>query len=207
MNRPVVKHTLAIVLVLLPALFLRLSFINSRPPLTHDEAITYLAAAGKQDDFQAAVADRSIYGYFLPAQIFKAFMIPDKPFDIPAVNKSMGAGDYHPPLYFWLLNFWIYFTGLNLQVNLILNLLISVVTCALIYAYAYYLTRSVLAAAASTLVFGTGVASIYLTGYLRHYELLAAVSTAFLFLLDYITREKRKVMRGGSPLHLYQRPA
>lgn len=191
MKKRTIKHITAILLVLIPSVYLRYSYMLVRPPLTHDEAISYLAAAGKQDDYQEKIA-QGLNGSFKPVEFFKEFMLPDDAFTISEVNESMSEGDFHPPLYYWLLRTWLYFTGLNLKINLILNMIISVLTCFLLYFYSYTLTRSIYAGFLGALVFGVSPAAIHLTGYLRHYELLTFITTAFVIIIDLISREKKK---------------
>ncbi len=184
-------HVVYIAILLILSAFIRIGYHAVRPPLTHDEAISYLAAAGKQDDFQKLVVEKNKFcGKFVPVSTFKNFMTPNSPLNFSEVNLSMSHYDVHPPLYYWFLRVWVFFTGVRLRLNLLLNVFFSLITAILIYFYAFYLTKSKELSFLSALIFSVGPSVTHVTGILRHYELLGTIAVASVFFTDYLTKEK-----------------
>lgn len=110
--------------------------------VTHDEAISYLAAAGKQDDYGRNVNERKILGRYLPAYEWKKYLNGDRFFNFRQINKSLASNDVHPSFYFWLLHIWNQIFGVDLQKGILLNIFLACISVILVFLLAYELTRS-----------------------------------------------------------------
>lgn len=188
MKQDISKLFLAIIFLILLTIIVRIPMIMLRSLPAHDEAISYLAAAGKQDEYSQDVTDGKIIGKYISASVFKKYMIPVDPYSYWEVSRSMGFADVHPPFFYDLLRTWVYFTGVDLSINLILNLILAAITAILIFYYAYYLTNSYLFSILITVlwIFSPSASA---TAALRHYQLLELISVAFVFYLDKTTKK------------------
>lgn len=182
------KLAIAIILVLTATFFFRFLLVSTKTVVTHDEAISYLAAAGKQDDYGKARSSREFLGKFIPAHRWKNFLRSERFFNFSNINESLGKGDVHPPFYFWLLHIWNHFSELDIQTGAMLNIVLSLFTAVVVFAYGYYLSGSILLAFLASLIWSFSYAWSA-TYYVRQYELFGLVSIIFFFLLDYLTAE------------------
>jgi hypothetical protein len=167
---------------------LRGGLIAGKRTLSHDEAISYLSAAGKQGLYQErAGAGAAPFGTLAHAAELKALMRPDEPLCLERIARDLAETDIHPPLYFWLLHLWVLITGVHLWSGPVLNVLIAGAAAAALYALACAVLRERLAAAVVAALWVTSPAVIEMAVEARQYDLLALSTIGFAWsLLRYV---------------------
>ena len=85
--------------------------------LSHDDAISYLAATGHMGSYATDIPA----GRWVPAQAWQAYWTPDRFSVFGQIGRDLARYDIHPPLYFWLLHVWIQVTGVRLSAGPLLN--------------------------------------------------------------------------------------
>ncbi len=131
------RSVLAYGILMTVALLLRLELIANKKTMQHDEAISYLAAAGHQRDYALTVgAGRPPAGEWVSAREWQRFMEPDRSFIFGQIAHDLADYDIHPPLYFWLLHGWILIFGTTEWAGPLLNLLIDMGTALALYRLA-----------------------------------------------------------------------
>ena len=156
---------------------LRVAAAVEKRGLTHDEAISYLAATCHQGEWAAITLEqRPPFGETVAATEWKRLLRPGDELCFGTIASDLGRHDIHPPLYFWLLHLAAITVGLEPWTGLGLNILLSLLT---VWAL-FHLARRVLERSdAAALVAGTwfaGPASGLVFTEARQYELLALIS-------------------------------
>lgn len=85
----------------------RAAGVSKRTFLQHDEAVSYLHAAGKGEAFNRVSVDgREPAGIWTDAGRWRGYLVTES-LDPAAVVRSVSRSDRHPPLYYMLLNVWL----------------------------------------------------------------------------------------------------
>ena len=152
--------------------------------LSHDDAISYLAATGHM----GAYATEIPAGRWVPAQAWQAYWTPDRFGIFRQIGRDLARYDIHPPLYFWLLHIWIQVTGVRLSAGPLLNTAFLLLG-AWIIALACRLARcSRGASALAAVMWLLSGATLSVAGETRQYSLLglavAGLAASLLLFLD-----------------------
>lgn len=181
--------TLIILILMALSFLVRYPLMTHKTIVTHDEAISYLAAAGKQDDYANDIKNGRILGKFIEGYRWKAYLKSDSFFNFSNINKSLSSTDVHPPFYFWILHIWNQFFDVNIKNGVLLNIFLSCITTIIIFILALKLTGSI---AISFLVTSGWIFSYSwdATLYVRQYETLGLLSCAFYLVVYKIVSER-----------------
>jgi hypothetical protein len=165
--------------------------------LTHDESISYLAAACHQGDYaRLTVRTESPYGRWVPASEWKALLRPDRPLCLRQIGRDLAREDIHPPLYFWLLHGWALVFGVGLWTGVALNIALAALTGIALFALARRVLGDPLEGALVAAVWSLSPAAIRVFAEARQYELLALLAVLFVWqclrFADPPTRSERR---------------
>jgi Dolichyl-phosphate-mannose-protein mannosyltransferase len=168
--------------VLLVATGLRVAAGAEKRVLTHDESISYLAAACHQGDY-ARLTTRAEppFGRWVGAEEWKALLRPDRPLCLEQIAADLAREDIHPPLYFWLLHGWALVFGVGLWTGVSLNIALAALTGLALFALARRVLGDPLEAALVAGVWSLGPAAIRVFAEARQYELLALLAVLFVW--------------------------
>jgi hypothetical protein len=103
---PFILYALFIILGIL----LLLSQAYSINTISHDDAISYLAATGHQGLYQTSKPAAQ----WIPARAWQSFWTPDRFWCFRNISTELAMNDIHPPLYFWCLHIVTSFLGVEL---------------------------------------------------------------------------------------------
>lgn len=190
------KHrplTLAVLLAVLVAVVVgaRVAAIPRHRALEHDEAISYLHAAGKSGALDSVRREAGApYGQWATAAAWQRFLRPDG-FDPAAAYRATRDYDRHPPLYFVLLNAGVAALGYSRDSALWLAIPGAVFIALLVFAVTWRLTDDPFTATLAGIVWALlpGALDTGLT--VRQYELLALGSTLVLWTTHRLAEEER----------------
>ena len=150
--------------------------------LTHDESISYLAAACHQAEYaRITVFGHPPFGQWVDAEHWRALLRPDRTLCLGQIATDLSQEDIHPPLYFWLLHGWVLVVGVGLWTGVSLNVLLAAATCLALFGLARRLLGDDLRAAAVAGVWSFSPAAIRVFAEARQYELLALVAVLFMW--------------------------
>lgn len=165
-------------------LALRLVPIVTKTAVSHDEAISYLAASGNWGDYQDRLeAQAAPYGRWVAASTWKAFFVPRAERPLAQISQDMARLDVHPPLYFWLLHAAMRLFGFHFWVGPLLNLLLYVLGAVALYALALALLPQRGEALLVTALWAVSPARLYTVAEARQYELFGLCTILFVLLL------------------------
>lgn len=174
-------------LILLGAV-LRAVIISTKSNITHDEGISYLAASGNWEAYQAVLDNQtSPFGDWVPASQWKAFLQPQDNLAFAQIGRDLAVLDVHPPLYFWLLHLAMKMVGVHFWTGPLLNSLIFVFGAMALFLLAHTLLQTKKEALLVTLIWIMSPARIATVFVARQYELLGFCTILFvLFLINYL---------------------
>lgn len=159
---------------------LRARLIAAKRTLNHDEAISYLCAAGKQGLYrERSQAVAPPFGTWVRAAELKQFLQPDDPLCFGRIGHDLAATDIHPPLYFWLLHVWVLAVGVHTWSGPALNTLLAGAGAVALFGLACSTVRDRPAAAAVAAIWIVSPAVIDTCFEARHYDLLALCGVGF----------------------------
>ncbi len=163
--------------VLVAAGGLRLAAGADKSGPTHDESISYLAAACHQGDYaRITVYAEPPFGRWVAASDWKALLRPDGALCLGQISRDLAREDIHPPLYFWLLHVWGLVFGVGLWTGLSLNIVLATLTGLAVFGLARRVLGDPLEAAGVASVWSLSPAAIRVFGEARQYELLALLA-------------------------------
>jgi len=181
---------LVLALALSTGIFLRAEGIALKRQLEHDEAVTYLAAAGHEAAF--ATLTQGMYGdHWTPAGRYQSLLRPDRFFAFGRIASDLDHTDNHPPLYFWLLHVWILLFGLRLWSGMALNLIIALGTTAALFGLAHHVLGDLLEASLVSLIWAASPPVVETSLMARNYDLLALFTVLFVWALIVFSRPQR----------------
>lgn len=168
--------------VLIAAGGLRVAGGADKSGFTHDESISYLAAACHQGDYaRITVSAQPPFGRWAAASDWKALLRPDRALCLGEISRDLAREDIHPPLYFWLLHGWALAFGVGLWTGLSLNIVLATLTGLAVFGLARRVLGDPLAAVAVAGVWSFSPAAIRVFGEARQYELLALLAVGFVW--------------------------
>ena len=183
------KSRLAVIILLagiVMGVVLRITAVELKETLEHDEAISYLAATGHQADYARIGTDHP-YGEWVEASEWKKHIQIDKKFCFSRIASDLTVYDSHPPLYFWLLHLWSLLFGIHLWTGPLLNIAIFVLSILLLYRLAERVLKNSVDAAAVASIWALSPTVIHITSLTRQYELLAIFTILLTFkIIQYI---------------------
>lgn len=185
MNRaPSLRFVALLVLIaaLLTGTALRAHELSIKRQFDHDEAISYIAATGHEDQYEWA-ADGGLTDRWVPAADWKKLMEPGKFWDFGAISAGLAHTDNHPPLYFWILHIWIAVAGVHLKAGIALNILTTLATGVVLFFLARRLLKDPLEAALVVLVWDASPPTLPTSMIARQYDLFAFFVALFALLL------------------------
>lgn len=169
-----------LVLVLVALVGLRVAGVVSKNTITHDEGISYLAAAGHQQEYHNIVNRKQHpVGAWVKAAEWKKFITPNKQFAFKKIGYDLAHLDIHPPLYFWLLYVWSLLFGVHVWTGPSLNIVISLTTALFLFRLALYVLGRYNGALIATFIWAMSPAVISISFTARHYDLLALATVIF----------------------------
>ena len=136
----------------------------------HDEVISILFAQGNAGTYEEV--KETLAGKWVPASEWKTFLQNPSP-DFMAIDRDLSELDVHPPLYFWVLHFWIKAFGPEAARWLNMPFLLAT-TVAL-----FFLARKNLSLTGSVLATSIWLLSpetVRITAITRAYEILALIA-------------------------------
>ena len=123
------RRTVWFGLLIAAALLARVALVADKQSVEHDEAISYLAAAGHLGDYERIITTGQYpYDQWAAARAWQKFIEPKHGFVFGQIARDLARYDVHPPLYFWLLHLWTRLSGVAAWSGLLLNVLIDVAT-------------------------------------------------------------------------------
>jgi hypothetical protein len=124
-------------LLMAAALLARVALVRDKQSVEHDEAISYLAAAGHLGDYERVITTGQFpYDQWAAARAWQEFVKPNRALSFGFIATDLAHHHPHPPLYFWLLHLWIRLFGVTAWSGPLLNLLIDVGTGFALYRLA-----------------------------------------------------------------------
>jgi hypothetical protein len=174
------RHVLALSVLVLAVVFgvgLRVAATVPKQALTHDEAISYLAATCHQGEYQSVTFDRAApYGRWVSAAEWQRFLQPEERGCLGRIAADLARFDIHPPLYFWLLHGWSVVFGVSAWTGALLNAVLAGLGALALYGLAREVLGEELRGATVTFVwaFSPGVLEVFAEA--RQYELLGLLT-------------------------------
>lgn len=151
--------------------------IHSHEGILHDEAISYLAAAANQSEYESTAP----VGRWVPARAWLAYWEPDGLGRWGTIRTDLARHDIHPPLYFWLLNAWLGIFPVAPWSGLLLNALLLGLAAGVVYLAARDLDVDRPAAASAGLLWAASASALASLGEARAYALVALLSVSTLW--------------------------
>lgn len=145
----------------------------SKRTITHDEAVSYLAATGHQGEYERVVQGLQPAGTWVSAAQLKRMVRLEKPYCLKQIGFDLARHDFHPPLYFWFLHLWALVVDVHVWIGPALNALLAATATLLLFKLALDVLGDHIGASlvASTWTTSPAVASVSLEA--RQYDLLA----------------------------------
>jgi hypothetical protein len=148
--------------------------LGARRNLQIDETVSFLAAACQQVEYARLRADVAPpFARWVPASEWQKFLEPASFGCLHEISRGLVETDMHPPLYFWLLHFWLYLVPAGLATGPSLNAPIVLGTAVLLFLLAQELFEQPLVAAFAVLAWIVNPCGIEVTQFARPYELLS----------------------------------
>jgi hypothetical protein len=169
-----------------------------------DEAPAFLAAACQQREVARILETNAPpVGHWVSTRVWRDYMRPKQVFCLGEISAGLAETDRHPPLYFWILHFWLLVFEPSLPAALALNACFALATAGLLYALGVRLFGRPIAAAVSVFVWVVNPRTIETTQLARHYQLFGLVCVLFCWtLVREVQRSERRGWRDGVPLAL-----
>ena len=159
--------------------YLQLAAIAAGQTVTHDEAISFIAATGHKHAYRESMPA----GQWAPASEWKQYWQPERLFDFGTISSGLARFDIHPPLYFWLLNIWTFIFGTSLHSSAALNVIFFVLTAPLVFLLARQVLQSSRHASALAFTWALSPSVIIISVEVRQYALLGLCAVLFVFFL------------------------
>ena len=148
---------LLLALAVAAGLTLRVAGTLEKRTIEHDEALSYLTAAGHIGTYRSTQIEGGEHvpaGRWVRASAWKQFLQVDNTFCFKQIGKDTADHSNHPPLYFWLLHIWMRGFGTNLWTGLSLNFVIFLFTTFVLFKFAHYLLEDIFEASGGVLNIG-----------------------------------------------------
>lgn len=148
--------------------------------ISHDDTISFLAATGHQGEFQRVV-DTGVapIATWVPAQRWQSYTRIDDVFPLVRIAQDLGHHDIHPFGYFWLLHTWALVFGVGLWTGPALNVVLHLITAAVLWRLARRMFDAALPAWGVVAVWASLPAVAQTVVSSRQYSLAALCSVTF----------------------------
>jgi len=159
--------------------------------LSHDSAISHLAATGHQGIYGDIIEGRGpndLVGQIVPAASWQRLWSVEDTLPLGPIRHDLAYYDIHPPLYFWLLHLAVLLLGTGIGAGIALNAVIGVAVVGLTYAAARPLLRAEWKAWAACAVWVVSAGALSTSIEARPYLLFAALGMAFTVVMERVTR-------------------
>jgi uncharacterized membrane protein len=151
--------------------------LEARRLLHIDETVSLLAAACNQREYARLRAEMAApFVHWVPASVWQSFLVPRHFACLSEISRGLTETDMHPPLYFWLLHFWLYLVPAGLAAGPSLNAVFALATGVVLLLLGKELFGQPLLAAFAVLAWAVNPSGVEVTHYARPYELLGLVS-------------------------------
>ena len=179
---------------------LRLDDMRLKRGLAHDEAVSYLAAAGHEDSY-AQASTSGLAGRWVTAAAWKHMLLPDGFWGFGRVTAGLVHLDNHPPLYFWALHLWVWLVGLHLWSGPLLNLAFTLLTAIAVFVLGRRVVGDTLFAALGAAIWACSFPVVVTSRMARQYDLLALLTVLFVLIaLRFLDSDKEIAL--GDPIAL-----
>jgi len=170
----------------------RISIVVHKSVLTHDDSISYLAATCHEGDLVSRLQSGDApFNQWVPASAWKEFLSIKSSGCFISISYDLGHYDMHPPLYFWVLHFWLLIFGVGITTGVWLNVLTAVLTCLGIWYLARQIFDDGRYAGIAAVIWAVSAGPLAATLESRPYELLALVTVIYAIQMGRIVDSKR----------------
>jgi hypothetical protein len=169
---------------------LRVSLIADKYEFHNDEAYSYIEATGHMSAFRVATAG-GLSGRWVPAERWQSMWQPGVILGLGGIADDLARYDISPPLYFWILHFWLLIVGTHLWSGPVLNLFISALAASALFGLARRLLRQDVDAALVTLTWSLSRVVVATSSLARNYDLLTLLVVLFVWLLVAVSDARR----------------
>jgi hypothetical protein len=176
---------------------LHLDDMRVKRGLAHDEAVSYLAAAGHEDDYVQA-STSILAGRWVTAAAWKRMLQPDGFWGFGRVTAGLVHTDNHPPLYFWALHLWVWLVGLHLWSGPLLNLAFALLTAIALFVLGRRVIGDTLFAAMGAAIWACSFPVVVTSRMARQYDLLALLTVLFVLVALRILDSDKEMALGDS---------
>ena len=186
---------LVLAVAILTGLMLRFAGTLEKRTIEHDEAVSYLIAAGHLGAYMTTQVDgwkSGLSGRWVPASDWKRFLEVENQFCFKQIGSDVARRYLHPPLYFWLLHLWVLVFGAKIWVGLSLNLVIFLFTAVALFRLGYHVFRDTFEASFVCLLWALSPATIVTSLMARNWDLLTLVAVLFALLTARYVDDQRK---------------
>lgn len=183
-SRPISKGLLLLGILAVSAAA-RISDIEAKSGIYHDESISYLMAGCRKPDldFLGETAAPAL------AEEWKSLYRIGRPFCFGEIAQAASGSDVHPPLYYWLLHLWSLPLGVHLWTGPLLNLFLAIATTIILYFAAKDILGNTWEALLVTALYAFMPPVVHITAEARQYQLLALLSLVLVWISIRLTRK------------------
>ncbi len=177
---------------------LRVTAIGNKNWVTHDEAVSFLAATGHEAEFLKTI-DEEVrpYGVWCEARDWKRFTRVEDVLCLSKIRDDLAETDIHPPMYFWLLHLWCLVFGVHIWTGGTLNLVVTAVSMLALFALARYVLCDAVRAAFVAFIWAVSPSVLPISLVARHYDLLALTTILFVRQVVRCTNSVEPLGRGS----------
>ncbi|HEY5388121.1 MAG TPA: glycosyltransferase family 39 protein [Thermoleophilia bacterium] len=169
---------------------LRVELIADKYEFHNDEAYSYIEATGHMSAFRAATSGGQS-ARWVPAEHWQSMWQPDAVLGLHDIGTDLARYDTQPPLYYWILHFWLLIVGTHLWSGPVLNLFISALAGLALFGMARRLLRQDVDAALVTLTWSLSRVVVATSSLARNYDLLSLLVVLFVWLLVDVSDAQR----------------
>jgi Dolichyl-phosphate-mannose-protein mannosyltransferase len=181
---------------------LRVALIDHKYEFHNDEAFSYIEATGHMNAFRVATAGGHMNAFrvatagglsarWVPAERWQSMWQPDAVLGLRDIAAALARYDTHPPLYYWILHFWLLIVGMHVWSGPVLNLFISALAGLALFGLARRLLRHDVDAALVTLTWSLSRVVVATSSLARNYDLLTVLVVLFVWLLVDVSDAQR----------------
>jgi hypothetical protein len=181
-------------LALVAGFALRVSLIAGKYEFHNDEAWSYITATGHLGAFNVAQTGH-LTGSWVPAARWQSMWQPDAVFGLRHIAADLARYGIHPPLYYWLLHFWLLIVGMHVWSGPVLNLFISALAGLALFGLARRLLRRDVDAAVVTLTWSLSRVVVATSSLARNYDLLTLLVILFVWSLVEVSDAHRPLRK------------
>lgn len=163
----------------------RISDIEAKSGIYHDETISYLMAGCRKPnlDYLGKTAVPVL------AVEWKRLYEIGQPFCFGEIAQAASGSDVHPPFYYWLLHLWSLPLDVHLWTGPLLNLFLALATTVILYFAAKDILGNSWEALFVTALYAFMPPVVHIAAEARQYQLLSLLSLVLVWLSIRLTRK------------------